>query len=71
MGPLARSVFAFDANGAMALPPAIAAPGETMVATLHAEGAQIYECLSLNRSSNTLRNSCLISRRRPRDESHH
>jgi Protein of unknown function (DUF3455) len=37
--------FAFDANGAMAqVPPAIAAPGETMVATLHAERAQIYEC---------------------------
>jgi hypothetical protein len=26
------------------LPAAIAAPGETVVATLHAEGAQIYEC---------------------------
>src|SRR5258707_845863 len=26
------------------LPGAIAAPGETVVATIHAEGAQIYEC---------------------------
>jgi Protein of unknown function (DUF3455) len=32
-------------NTAMAqVPPAIAAPGETIVATYHAEGAQIYEC---------------------------
>jgi Protein of unknown function (DUF3455) len=32
-------------NAAMAqMPPAIAAPGETIVATYHAEGAQIYEC---------------------------
>src|SRR5215467_6787478 len=26
------------------VPPAIAAPGESAVITLHAEGAQIYEC---------------------------
>ena len=26
------------------VPEAIAAPGETLVATIHAEGAQIYEC---------------------------
>ena len=26
------------------VPPALAAPGETAVATLHAEGAQVYEC---------------------------
>src|SRR5438128_5233305 len=26
------------------VPPAIAAPGETAVVTLHAQGAQIYEC---------------------------
>jgi Protein of unknown function (DUF3455) len=26
------------------MPPAIAAPGESVVATLHAEGAQVYEC---------------------------
>lgn len=27
-----------------ALPPEIAAPGETAILTLHAEGAQVYEC---------------------------
>ena len=26
------------------IPPALAAPGESVVATLHAEGAQVYEC---------------------------
>src|SRR5262245_7245156 len=26
------------------VPPSIAAPGETAVATFHAEGAQVYEC---------------------------
>ncbi len=26
------------------LPPAIEAPGETVILTLHAEGAQVYEC---------------------------
>src|SRR4029450_9750350 len=26
------------------VPPALAAPGESVVATLHAEGAQVYEC---------------------------
>ena len=37
-------LFAF-ANAAHAqVPAAIAAPGETVVATLHAEGAQVYEC---------------------------
>jgi hypothetical protein len=30
--------------GAQTLPAAIAAPGETVVATWHAEGAQVYEC---------------------------
>ena len=30
------------------VPPAIAAPGETVVATLHAEGAQVYECKAGN-----------------------
>jgi hypothetical protein len=35
----------FCGNNAMAqVPSAIAAPGETIVATYHAEGAQIYEC---------------------------
>src|SRR5438128_51348 len=29
---------------AQQLPAAIAAPGETLVATLHAEGAQVYDC---------------------------
>jgi hypothetical protein len=36
---------ALPAVGALAqVPPAIAAPGATPVATFHAEGAQIYEC---------------------------
>jgi hypothetical protein len=36
---------ALPATNAMAqLPAAIAAPGETTVATFHAEGAQLYEC---------------------------
>jgi hypothetical protein len=40
---------AFRAHGAIAqMPPAIAAPGEATVATLHAEGAQIYECKAGN-----------------------
>ena len=35
----------FPVDGALAqMPPAIAAPGEDIVATFHAEGAQIYEC---------------------------
>lgn len=29
---------------AQPMPAAIAAPGETVVATIHAEGAQVYEC---------------------------
>ncbi|KRR13605.1 hypothetical protein CP49_22365 [Bradyrhizobium valentinum] len=33
-----------NATAQKALPEAIAAPGETAVLTLHAEGAQIYEC---------------------------
>ena len=33
-----------DATAQKALPEAIAAPGETAILTLHAEGAQIYEC---------------------------
>ncbi len=32
------------ANAQTALPAAIAAPGETVVLTVHAEGAQVYEC---------------------------
>ena len=31
-------------SAAAQVPPAIAAPGETAVATFHAEGAQVYEC---------------------------
>ena len=38
-------VTAFPVDGGLAqMPPAIAAPGEDIVATFHAEGAQIYEC---------------------------
>jgi hypothetical protein len=33
-----------SASAQTALPEAIAAPGETAVFTLHAEGAQVYEC---------------------------
>ena len=33
-----------SAKAQTALPAAIAAPGETVVLTVHAEGAQIYEC---------------------------
>src|SRR5262245_60304079 len=31
-------------NAAAQMPAAIEAPGQTVVATLHAEGAQVYEC---------------------------
>jgi hypothetical protein len=34
----------FGAQAMAQVPPAIAAPGETAVATFHAEGAQVYEC---------------------------
>jgi hypothetical protein len=49
MSKLPKSVFAavLSATGpavAAELPAAIAAPGEAAVVTLHAEGAQIYEC---------------------------
>src|SRR5258708_17165902 len=40
---LAGSIVGAAANEAP-LPGAIAAPGETAVLTLHAEGAQVYEC---------------------------
>jgi hypothetical protein len=33
-----------DATAQTPLPAAIAAPGETAILTLHAEGAQVYEC---------------------------
>jgi Protein of unknown function (DUF3455) len=39
---VAASMLAGNASAQM--PAAIAAPGETTVATFHAEGAQIYEC---------------------------
>jgi hypothetical protein len=40
---VAAAAFALPA-GAQQGPNAIAAPGETVVATFHAEGAQIYDC---------------------------
>ena len=40
----AGATFAAAALAAAELPDAIAAPGETRIATIHAEGAQIYEC---------------------------
>jgi hypothetical protein len=40
--PIAASVVSTSAQ--TPLPGAIAAPGETVVLTLHAEGAQVYEC---------------------------
>ncbi len=39
---VAASMLAGNASAQM--PAAIAAPGETVVATFHAEGAQVYEC---------------------------
>lgn len=50
MNLLPRATFAFAvlalplAAVRAQVPDAIAAPGETVVATIHAEGAQIYEC---------------------------
>jgi hypothetical protein len=38
------ATFAAAALAATELPDAIAAPGETRIATVHAEGAQVYEC---------------------------
>ena len=35
-----------NATAQKSLPEAIAAPGETAILTLHAEGAQVYECKS-------------------------
>ena len=35
-----------NATAQKSLPEAIAAPGETAIFTLHAEGAQVYECKS-------------------------
>jgi hypothetical protein len=43
--PLSAMAALAGAGAASAqVPPALAATGETVVATLHAEGAQIYEC---------------------------
>jgi hypothetical protein len=52
MSFLARTALSFlllsglhvSAKADTALPDAIAAPGETIVLTVHAEGAQVYEC---------------------------
>jgi hypothetical protein len=50
MNLLPRATFAFAvlalplAAVRAQVPDAIAAPGETVVATIHAEGAQVYEC---------------------------
>jgi hypothetical protein len=47
--PLAIIAAAALAGAASAqVPPAIAAPGESAVTTLHAEGAQVYECRAGN-----------------------
>lgn len=41
---LAASLLLLVGNAEAELPPAIVAPGEIVVVTLHAEGAQVYEC---------------------------
>jgi hypothetical protein len=41
---LLSSASVLSASAQTPLPDAIAAPGETTVLTLHAEGAQVYEC---------------------------
>ena len=41
---LLSSASVLSASAQTPLPDAIAAPGETVVLTLHAEGAQVYEC---------------------------
>ena len=38
------SASVLTASAQTPLPEAVAAPGETVVLTLHAEGAQVYEC---------------------------
>ena len=38
------AVLAFASAASAQVPAAIAAPGESVVATIHAEGAQVYEC---------------------------
>jgi hypothetical protein len=44
MMALSLSGFAAVSSASAQVPDAIAAPGETQVAKLHAEGAQVYEC---------------------------
>ena len=39
---------AWPAAASAQVPPALAAPGESAVVTLHAEGAQVYECKAGN-----------------------
>jgi len=41
---LSLSASVLTASAQTPLPEAVAAPGETVVLTLHAEGAQVYEC---------------------------
>src|SRR3954463_3521475 len=41
---LLSSASVLSASAQTPLPDAIAAPGETVVLTVHAEGAQVYEC---------------------------
>jgi hypothetical protein len=41
---LAVTFSAMSASAQTSVPPAIAAAGETVVLTVHAEGAQVYEC---------------------------
>ena len=43
---LLSSASVLSASAQTALPEAIAAPGEAVMLTLHAEGAQVYECKS-------------------------
>jgi len=38
------AALAFSGTASAQVPAAIAAPGESVVATIHAEGAQVYEC---------------------------
>jgi hypothetical protein len=44
LAALLLSASFMNAPAETSLPDAIAAPGETIVLTLHAEGAQVYEC---------------------------
>ena len=46
--PLIATLLPFPGTASAQVPPAIAAADETAVATLHAEGAQIYECKAGN-----------------------